>query len=432
MDAGTHRAQQNVRMLAAIVFTDVVGYSVLAGRDESQTLTSTARDFELMRRLCEQHGGQVLKNTGDGLLMCFTSAVEAVTSALEMQKSLHEASEALPKSEVLQHRIGIHLGDVVASENDVVGDGVNVASRIQSEAKPGSICLSQTVYDVVKGKVNLKAVCLGPRSMKHIVEPVVVWQVPPIGTPDRGQYLTTAAPKEIELQFAEAAAPKNEGLRLGLILMAVLGLLLVPIILVPMALQSATKKQAQGESKASTTAKSEQPAQKQPSEDKAAVPAEKPATAASTPLAQSDEEAEPIADSEIGDPGLREQFAQMRRQYDFGGIVQALERNPTGDSNRKQLLISRYRRLGEFRTWLESKLLTTQKDAPISAGPLKAYAGPEGSFILESPTGSGETAFADLAPEQIVALAGAAIRDERNPAARRGLATFAREYGVRP
>jgi class 3 adenylate cyclase len=169
--------RQGLRTLAAIVFTDVVSFSAHMGRDEVKTLGLINRDFAEMRRLCEARGGAVLKTTGDGLLCYFASAVEAVACALEMQKHFAALAKTLPSGEALQHRIGIHLGDVLVQDQDVMGDGVNIASRLQAEAEPGGICISQTVYDVVKNKIELKATYLGARDLKNIAQAVPVYRL---------------------------------------------------------------------------------------------------------------------------------------------------------------------------------------------------------------------------------------------------------------
>src|SRR5579883_3096076 len=165
------------RTLAAIVFSDGVNFSGRMSRDEEHTLTLMQRDIGLMTRLCEQFEGRVLKTTGDGLLMYFSSAVQAVACALEIQEAIAAAAKTLPAADVLQHRIGIHLGDVFVSATDVMGDGVNIAARLQSEAEPGGICLSQVVYDVVKKRLAFKATYLGPRELKHIQEAVPIYQI---------------------------------------------------------------------------------------------------------------------------------------------------------------------------------------------------------------------------------------------------------------
>ncbi|UBF26134.1 hypothetical protein K9N68_32190 [Kovacikia minuta CCNUW1] len=165
------------RVLAAIVFTDAVNFSARMVADEERTLEVMQRDLRLMADLCQRFEGQVLKTTGDGLLMYFTSAVQAVESAIAIQGAIAQAATDLTPQDFLAHRIGIHLGDVFFSETDVMGSGVNIAARLQSKADPGGICISQTVYDVVKSQLELKATYLGPQELKNIRDPVPAYQI---------------------------------------------------------------------------------------------------------------------------------------------------------------------------------------------------------------------------------------------------------------
>lgn len=165
------------RALAAIVMSDGVGFSARMMDDEEHTLRLIHRDLQLMREMCQQFEGQVLKSTGDGLLMYFISAVQAVSCAVEMQKALAQAASHLKANDVLMHRIGIHLGDVFLSETDVMGNGVNIAARLQAEAEPQGICISQTVYDVVKSRLTLNATYAGPLKLKNIQEAVPAYQL---------------------------------------------------------------------------------------------------------------------------------------------------------------------------------------------------------------------------------------------------------------
>lgn len=165
------------RVLACILFTDAVSFSKAMGEDEERALAMLREDTNRMHAICVSHGGSVLKFTGDGLLMYFQSAVQAVNCALKVQKTQAEIYKANGPGNCLQHRIGIHLGDVILAEGDVMGDGVNIAARLQTEARTGGVCISQTVYDVVKNKIVLKATCIGPRELKNISEDITVYQV---------------------------------------------------------------------------------------------------------------------------------------------------------------------------------------------------------------------------------------------------------------
>ena len=165
--------------LAAIVFTDVESFTPKMAADEKHTLALIGRDFQRMSQVCQQFEGQVLKSLGDGLLMYFVSAEKAVSCAMEIQKSLAAFAADLPPRDILIHRIGIHLGDVFFSGSDVMGNGVNMAARLQGQAVPGGICISQTVYDVVKNRLRLPVTYLGLRKLKGIQEAVPVYRIPP-------------------------------------------------------------------------------------------------------------------------------------------------------------------------------------------------------------------------------------------------------------
>jgi class 3 adenylate cyclase len=169
--------------LAAIIFTDVEGYTPKMAADQNRTLALVHRDLQIMTPLCQQHQGRVVEDTGDGLFMCFFSAVNAVACAQAIQKALFQAATELPPDEVLQHRIGIYLGDVAHFDSGKVkGHGVNMAARLQTAAKPGGICISQTVYDVVKNRLPLPRIYQEVRIVKGITEPMTLYQIPPLNT----------------------------------------------------------------------------------------------------------------------------------------------------------------------------------------------------------------------------------------------------------
>jgi class 3 adenylate cyclase len=165
------------RQLAAIVFTDVAGFSSKTEADEEKTLRRVKEDLKLLTSLSAAHNGKVVKTTGDGLLISFGSAIDAVSFALEAQGKISARNETLSAIERLEHRMGIHLGDIFISESDAMGDGVNIAARLQSEAEPGGICISQTVYDVVKNKLAIRAVAIGPRELKNIREAIYAYRI---------------------------------------------------------------------------------------------------------------------------------------------------------------------------------------------------------------------------------------------------------------
>jgi class 3 adenylate cyclase len=172
------------RSLAAIVFTDTVNFSSMMSRDEDRAMRLVARDLQFMRTVCASYSGEVAKATGDGLLMVFSSAVQAVGCALEIQRDLREQRRTLPLSERLHHRIGLHLGDVFQQDGDVMGDGVNIAARLQAESEPDGVCLSGTVYDIVQNRVPFNVTRRKSRKLKN-VGTIVTYQIFPANSGNR-------------------------------------------------------------------------------------------------------------------------------------------------------------------------------------------------------------------------------------------------------
>ena len=167
------------RKLAAILVTDIVGYSRLAGADEDRILARlrTLRS-DLIEPTISVHRGRVVKGTGDGFIVEFRSVVDAVRCAIELQHGLMERNAGLPPERRIEFRVGIHLGDVVEeSDGDLMGDGVNIAARLEEIAKPGAICLSEDAYRQVKGRLDLMVSDLGQTELKNIAEPIRVYSL---------------------------------------------------------------------------------------------------------------------------------------------------------------------------------------------------------------------------------------------------------------
>jgi adenylate cyclase len=167
------------RKLAAILAADVVGYSKLAGSDEERTLARLrGLRSDLIDPAIAAHHGRVVKRTGDGVLIEFRSVVDAVRCGIEVQNGMVERNAGLPPERRIEFRVGIHLGDVVEeSDGDLMGDGVNIAARLEGIAKPGTICLSEDAYRQVKSRLDLAVSDLGTVQLKHITEPVRVYSL---------------------------------------------------------------------------------------------------------------------------------------------------------------------------------------------------------------------------------------------------------------
>ena len=159
------------------MFTDVVGYTSLTQRDESLAMQLLSEQRNLVRPSVSRHGGREVKTIGDAFLVEFDSALEAVRCAVDIQHSLHDLNSTRSSENGVELRIGIHLGDVIHSQNDVYGDAVNVASRIEPLASPGGICMSQQVHDHVKNRSDFQMVSLGKKNLKNVAEPVEIFRV---------------------------------------------------------------------------------------------------------------------------------------------------------------------------------------------------------------------------------------------------------------
>ncbi|MEJ2121623.1 MAG: adenylate/guanylate cyclase domain-containing protein [Alphaproteobacteria bacterium] len=166
------------RRLAAILATDVVGYSRLIRADEEGTLERLkALRAEIIEPNIAKHHGRVVKLMGDGMLAEFGSVVDAVRNAVEVQQAVSVHQADLPEDQRIQFRAGVNLGDVVIDGDDIYGDGVNVAARLEGLAEPGGICVSDIVYQSVKGKLEIGFDDLGEQQVKNISEPVRVHRI---------------------------------------------------------------------------------------------------------------------------------------------------------------------------------------------------------------------------------------------------------------
>jgi adenylate cyclase len=176
------------RKLAAILAADVAGYSRLAGADEERTLARLrALRSDLMDPTVALHHGRVVKRTGDGSIVEFRSVVDAIRCAIEVQNGMVERNVGLPPERRIEFRVGIHLGDVVEeSDGDLMGDGVNIAARLEGIAKPGANCLSEDAYREVKSRLDLAVSDLGAVQLKNIAEPIRVYSVQ-VGVPAKAK-----------------------------------------------------------------------------------------------------------------------------------------------------------------------------------------------------------------------------------------------------
>jgi class 3 adenylate cyclase len=390
------------KTLAAIVFTDVVGFSRHSSVDERRAVANFERDLRLIRELCDRHAGVILKTLGDGVLMRFHSADNALSCALSIQRVLFEQSQRLDSRDVLIHRIGVHLGDILVSGTDVFGDGVNVAARLQAAARPGGIMMSRTVHDVVKGKVPFQANYLGPRQLKGIRDPVTVWEVPPIA-----QQLLSRQQAALEGMLPEgASAPVSAGGFRGLpaILMVIGSLVLVGVATAVVLKAVANAKDQGDKAWAQRVAHS-----------KALHPKPGKETVTRDPKAGSG--VEPGAD-----PAVRAALGALYDKNDFSGMADYLSSH-FGKDAAAAGLGQRVDGLVQFMGWLREELADTNADNPIlinedpeMGGPTRYYVDGAGHLVRQTATAAAFIQMGDLSKATLAAL-GAAAR-ERSSGAR--------------
>jgi class 3 adenylate cyclase len=170
------------RRLSAIMAADVAGYSRLMHDDEEVTHARlTALLTDVVDPAIAEHGGRIVKHTGDGFLAEFPSAVEAVRAATNFQNSIRDLTVDDAEDRRLAFRVGINIGDVIVEAHDIFGDGVNIAARLEGIAKPGGICISSSAYDQIRGKVGIEFADLGEQNLKNISRPVRAYAAIPDG-----------------------------------------------------------------------------------------------------------------------------------------------------------------------------------------------------------------------------------------------------------
>src|SRR5215468_8951661 len=183
------------RKLAAILHADVAGFSRLMGEDETGTHQALNRLRSAIDPLITEHDGRIVGTAGDSVLAEFSSVVDAVSCGVEMQRASRAVNDPIPSERRLELRIGVNLGDVIVDGDDIFGDGVNIAARLEALAEPGTVCISQSVYDQVRNKLDLDYRPLGAHRVKNIAEPVRAYAVglPSAASRQKGRWLPLAA-----------------------------------------------------------------------------------------------------------------------------------------------------------------------------------------------------------------------------------------------
>ena len=166
------------RRLAAILAADVAGYSRLMGADEEGVLAHLkAARKSVVDPTIAAHRGRIVKTSGDGMLVEFASVVDAARCAIEVQRGMVEQNATVPQAKRIEFRVGIHVGDIIVDDNDIFGDGVNIAARLEGIAEPGGVCISDDAQRQIRGKVDIGFEDMGPQSLKNIAEPMRAWRL---------------------------------------------------------------------------------------------------------------------------------------------------------------------------------------------------------------------------------------------------------------
>ena len=367
------------RVLSAIMFTDVVGFSARMGENETQTTALVRRDLEFMGRRCEQHRGRVVKTTGDGLLVVFDSAVEAVSAAVEIQRAVAEAGRRLAADQILRHRIAVHLGDIITTEDDVLGEGVNIAARLQELADPGDVCISAATYELVKNRLKLESVYVGPCELKNISEPVGVYRISVGGAKPR---LSAAGAR-----LGAMMRSRRWWWRAGAA--AAVAVVFVMLALV-LARGDAAGKRQDASSAAATGS---------------AIVA--PAQPAAAPVPTTPEESDDFA-------VIREQYVA---RHDFAGLAARLLTEPglIVSSERRRSLVDHYQSLGEGMANIRRRMKLYDARSPLLVAPpgepkqWRVWMGDDNRVHVLEPEGERTVAFEELTAQQVIQIVHADI-----------------------
>jgi adenylate cyclase len=205
LNLGSQRVE---RKLSAIFAADVEGYSRLMGQDEVATLRRALTAYRLIiDRLIASHRGRIFNTAGDSLVTDFASAVDAVQCAVEVQEAITNENSSRPAGEQIRFRIGIHVGDIIVQGDNLFGDAVNIAARLEALAEPGGICVSGTVRDHIGTKLPVEFVDLGSQQVKNIAQPIKTYRIRDETSPTASAVVSSSPPLPDKLSIAVLPSP---------------------------------------------------------------------------------------------------------------------------------------------------------------------------------------------------------------------------------
>lgn len=362
MDEQQGGTANDQRTLASIMFTDVVGFSKLTAINEDRTMRALHRDFDLIYRCVSTFKGEVLNTMGDGMMVYFPSAVQCMQCALDIQQTLHALKQSNPPDGILQHRIGLNIGDIHLNGRNTMGDGVNQAARIQSMAKPDSIKMSAEFYKLVKDKVKMDAKYVPGQMAKNIPVPIPTYEV-------------AAIDEMLKLQAAEALfTPQSGGDNPSgatgrrAILMLVLALILIGVAAVPMYMMSQAQKASKTGVAAFKAGKSTaKDIKQQASNLKEKLGGDTNAPEANTPPEATNQPGTATETVFALTPAQIQELDSLRDAYDFDGAVTALQKLPSISSAEGQKMLGEYQGLAAMKGWLAKEMDSATQDKPLAA-----------------------------------------------------------------
>ncbi|MEI8281054.1 MAG: adenylate/guanylate cyclase domain-containing protein [Armatimonadota bacterium] len=359
------------RTLASIMFTDVVAFSKHSAVNEERTYRALNRDFDLIYKAVAEHEGQVLNTMGDGMMVIFMSPVQCMRCALLIQGELYRQSLNKPVDGVLQHRLGLHIGDIILNGKNTMGDGVNQAARIQALARPEAIAMSREFHNMVENKIPFTAKYLGPQRAKNIHDAIPIWEISPIDDMIRQQ-----AAEALFTPTTSEASDGVTGRRSALVLLAVLVLVAFASALIFMVkTANQTKKQmAPGKS---TQSEREAIARKlqgaMNGNNAPPQPTNKPNNPATKPTSLL------LNATEVAD------IAAKTISYDYAGVSDILKKAIGADSDEGKAMIKKFDDLSLFKHWLETEVSAAKETAPLMGQlegvPIKVYSTADGTMI---------------------------------------------------
>lgn len=370
-----NRENMEHRSLQTIMFTDVVGFSKLAAVNEERTYAALNRDFSMFKRVIDEHGGQVINTMGDGMLVIYASAVGAMRAALAMQENLHRTAMLSPKDGILEHRIGMHVGDILVEGTNVFGDGVNIAARIQATARPGAVAYSKQVRDLVLYHVSLKNErALGPNRLKNIQANIALFEIPPIA-----QTLNAGNVDEVVNMQSEADTGATG--RRAVVLLAITAVMIGGVVGLAMLLPSLQGKPAKEMAKGKSTPDElkkigEKLSKRNDNGGKKSEPKTNQPPAANQV---------PVQAGFSLSPDVWANIDSLKQAYDFEGILALILKQPGSDQPAAKTLIDRYTGLAAFRVWLTAEVQAATGQKPLQCQvrrqAAQAYTTSQGVYI---------------------------------------------------